>query len=81
LEHEHVKEHPPTPHSAYTLDRLRLSVAEKSTAMLLLKALGLPEDTCTSAGLKGRCVCLCGHPNFGKPMDFGTLVGLHSLSR
>lgn len=74
FEHEHVKELVTI--SPYTLRRLQPQPIVKSTAILLLKALGLLEDAPASilAELKGRCMCLCGHPDFSKPMDFCTLV-------
>jgi len=45
-------------------------------AILLLKALGLPEDTPATAlaDLNKRLTCRCGHPDYRKPLDFGTLI-------
>jgi hypothetical protein len=61
---------------SYSLSRLRPIPAVKPMAIQILKALDLAEDTPASAlnDLNGRFVCLCGHPNFLKPMDFGSLV-------
>jgi hypothetical protein len=74
FEHEHLKELATI--SSFALGRLPSGVKVQHMAALLLKALGIPEDTSatTLAELKGRFLCLCGHPDFRKPMDFGTLV-------
>jgi hypothetical protein len=79
FEHEHVKELATL--SPYTLCFLQPEAPVMSMAILLLKCLGLSEDTPSMAlvELKGRFVCLCGHPRYLKPMDFGTLVSGQAL--
>jgi hypothetical protein len=46
------------------------------TVSEVLKIFGIPKGTHVAAleELNGRCVCLCGHPEFRAPMDFGSLV-------
>jgi hypothetical protein len=79
FEHEHFKEVATL--SSYALARLNTEPKVKSTAIMLLKALGLPEDTPATAlvDLDRRLTCLCGHPNYSKPLDFGTLVGADTM--
>jgi hypothetical protein len=75
FEHQHVKAletiHP------FMLSRLQPTAKVKPIAILLLKTLGLPEDTPATAlvDLNRRLICSCGHPDYCKPVDFGTLVG------
>ncbi|KIM79363.1 hypothetical protein PILCRDRAFT_823618 [Piloderma croceum F 1598] len=72
FEHHHVKDS--TPFSPAALLRLQPGANVESTAVLLLNALGLPEDTSVTALDDVRLICNCGHPDFRKPMDFGTLI-------
>jgi len=74
FEHHHVKEF--TAFSPAILFRLQPRANVEPTAVLLLNALGLPEDTSVAAldDVNGQLICNCGHPAFRKPIDFGTLV-------
>jgi hypothetical protein len=48
---------------------------------MVLKALDLPDDTSLTAmeAMDGRLICLCGHPDFLKPLTFTSLVNLPLL--
>jgi len=73
--HQHVRDTLKT-FVSYGLSRLRPPIKVTPTAIQILKALGLPEDTPAIAlnDLNGRFMCLCGHPDFQKPVDFGKIV-------
>lgn len=53
----------------------------QSTAKLVLNDLALPDDTPHAAleSLSRRFICLCGHPDFQKPMSFASLVSFITL--
>jgi len=78
FEHDHIKELKTITPSA--LGRMRPETTVKLMAILLLKTLGLPEDAPATALVDPnmRLKCLCGHPNYRKPTDFGTMVGDHA---
>jgi len=73
FEHEHVKQYRC---ASSILDRLKSEASVRPTAILLLKHLGFPEDTLATDldDLNGRLACLCGHPDYQKPVDFGAMV-------
>lgn len=79
FEHAHVKELTTFSGRIWNLQPAGLDI--KSTIVVLLKALGLPEYAPATAidDLNGRLVCLCGHPRYRKPMDFGALVSRQVL--
>lgn len=58
--------------------RLYGDVKVKPTVEMILRVLGLPEDTslATMRALDGRFLCLCGHPEHREPMSFTSLVSL-----
>lgn len=58
------------------IDLLLYEDAVEPTVEMVLKVLGLPEDTSLAAmeELDGRLMCLCGHPRFREPMSFKSLV-------
>jgi hypothetical protein len=78
FEHDHIKEL--TTITPSKLGRMRPETTVKLMANLLLKTLGLPEDAPATALFDPnmRLKCLCGHPNYRKPTDFGTMVGDHA---
>ena len=51
----------------------RLQFGRKGQVIFFLIAYQLPVD------LDRRLTCLCGHPNYRKPLDFGTLVGADTM--
>ena len=60
----------------HILPRLQYEVAAEPVVYAVLKALRLPEDTPLAVveQLNGQLVCLCGHPDFRKPLTFRSLV-------
>jgi hypothetical protein len=60
----------------HILPRLQHEAEADPVVRMVLKALKLPEDTSLAAveQLNGRLMCLCGHPDFRKPITFGLLV-------
>jgi hypothetical protein len=55
----------------------------KPTVLMLLKALELPDDMSLAAmeDMDGRLICLCGHPDFRKPLTFSSMVSFPCLLR
>jgi len=58
------------------LSRLRYEPEVLRAASHVLKALGLPNNTQLAAldGIGRRLLCLCGNPQFRRPLDFRSLV-------
>jgi hypothetical protein len=71
--HNHVK------NSSYSWSQLKHRVRPNmvtQTVLAVLNIFGVPENATVTAlgGLDGKCVCLCGHPDFRTPMTFSSLV-------
>jgi hypothetical protein len=58
------------------LSRLKHEPEVFRTVSVVLKTLELPDDTCLTAfdAFDRKFMCLCGNPQYQKPMDFQSLV-------
>jgi len=77
LAHEHIKDI--TAEWPSVRNRLKPPTEMGPTVLQALEVFGISKDIPVTAlqDLDGRCVCLCGHPKFRAPMDFGFLVRLN----